>query len=229
MPTVAIIPARARSRGLPGKHLRLLGGVPLIAHTIRAALGARRIDRVVVSTNDPEVARIARRYGADVPFMRPDDLGGDLVPTVPVIRHALDWLEQHGQAVNIVVTLQATSPLRGPDEIDAVVALLDDPSVRSAVSVTPIELPATVVGWVADGRFRTMLPREGDVRRQAAPPAVRLTGGVYATRRDLLLEGRLLDDAPAALIVHGPSAIDIDDAADLAAARRAIRARGVTW
>jgi CMP-N,N'-diacetyllegionaminic acid synthase len=226
MPTVAIIPARAGSRGLPGKHLRLLGGVPLIAHTIRAALGARRIDRVVVSTNDPAVARIARRYGAEVPFMRPDDLAGDATPTVPVIRHALDWLELHGPEVDVVVTLQATSPLRGADEIDAVLALLDEPSVRCAVSVTPLDLPSTVVGLVVDGRFRSMLPREGDLRRQAAPQAVRLTGAVYATRRELLLEGRLLDDAPAALVIDGPSAIDVDDAADLAAARRAIRTPG---
>lgn len=224
MLSVAVIPARAGSRGLPGKHLRLLGGIPLIVHTIRAALGSSRIDRVLVSTNDEAIARVARKAGADVPFRRPEALAGDTTPTFPVVRHAIDWLEAQGASVGLVVTLQATSPLRGSAEIDATIALLDDPAVRSAVTVTPIGLPASVVGSLAEGRFRVLAAGLADVRRQAAPPAVRLTGAVYATRRDLLDEGRLLDDAPAALLVEGPSAIDIDDAADLAAARRAMRA-----
>ncbi len=222
MLSVAIIPARAGSRGLPGKHLRLLGGVPMIVHTIRAALAAERVDRVIVSTNDDAIARVAREAGAEVPFHRPDELAGDATPTLPVIRHAVGWLEDHGLAIDIVVTLQATSPLRGPGEIDATIALLDDSTVRSAVTVTPIGLPASILGTLRDGRFRALAPTS-DSQRQAAPAAVRLTGGVYVTRRDLLEEGRLLDDAPAALLVEGSSAIDVDDAGDLAAARRYFR------
>lgn len=223
MQSVAVIPARGGSRGLPGKHLRLLGGTPLIVHTIEAALGAKRLDRVLVSTNDPQVARIARRAGAEVPFVRPDELAGDTTPTLPVIQHAVAWLEAHGTTVGLVVTLQATSPLRDSAEIDAAIALLDDPGVRSAVTVAAIGLPATIVGALRDGRFEVLASGTPDPRRQVAPPAVRLTGAVYVTRRDLLDEGRLVDDAPAALLVEGPSAIDIDDAADLSAARRALR------
>lgn len=226
MLTVAVIPARAGSRGLPGKHLRLLGGEPLIVHTIRAALQAKRVDRVIVSTNDPAVARVARRAGAEVPFRRPDSLAGDETPTLPVIRHAVEWLESTGAEVDIVVTLQATSPLRDATEIDATVALLDDSAVRSAVTVTPIGLPSSQVGVASLGRFVALLPPMSDPRRQAAPPAVRLTGGVYVTRRDLLHEGRLLDERPAIFMVSGGSAIDVDDAADLAAARRAVRSSG---
>jgi CMP-N,N'-diacetyllegionaminic acid synthase len=224
MQSVAVIPARGGSRGLPGKHLRLLGGTPLIVHTIQAALEATRVDRVIVSTNDPRIARIARRAGAEVPFSRPDELAEDTTPTVPVIRHAVAWLEAHGTAVEIVVTLQATSPLRDSKEIDAAIALLDDPAVRSAVTVAAIGLPSTIVGVVQDGRFRVLASGLPDPRRQVAPAAVRLTGAVYVTRRDLLEEGRLVDDAPAALLVDAASAIDIDDAADLTAARRALRA-----
>src|SRR5512141_515927 len=124
MLSVAVIPARAGSRGLPGKHLRSLGGVPVIVHTIRAALAARRIDRVIVSTNDEAIAAVARRAGAEVPFLRPDELAGDTTPTLPVIRHAVDWLEARGATIGTVVTLQATSPLRDAAEIDATVALL---------------------------------------------------------------------------------------------------------
>jgi CMP-N,N'-diacetyllegionaminic acid synthase len=224
MLTVAVIPARAGSRGLPGKHLRLLGGEPLIVHTIRAALQATRVDRVIVSTNDPAVARVARRAGAEVPFRRPDSLAGDETPTVPVIRHAVDWLESTGAKVDIVVTLQATSPLRDAREIDAAVALLDSGDARSAVSVAPLGIPASVVGALVDGRFQAVRP-EGDGRRQEAPEAVRLTGGVYVTRRDLLDEGRLLDELPAAMTTSGGAAIDIDGAEDLAAVRRAWRSQ----
>lgn len=227
MLSVAVIPARAGSRGLPGKHLRLLGGIPMIAYTIRAALAADRVDRVIVSTNDEAIARVARAAGAEVPFRRPDELAGDATPTLPVVSHAVEWLEARGAAIEVVVTLQATSPLRGPAEIDATIALLDDPAVRSAVTVTPVGMASSILGTVREGRFRAFLTAP-DPRRQAAPPAVRLTGAVYVTRRNLLADGRLLDDAPAALLVEGASAIDVDDATDLAAARRYLRvSRGV--
>lgn len=223
MLTVGIIPARAGSRGLPNKHLRLLGGEPLIVHTIRAALGATRLDRVLVSTNDRAVAAVARRAGASVPFLRPHQLAADDTPTLPVIRHAVDWLEARGEQVGIAVTLQPTSPLRDAAEIDRVVSLLDQEGVDSAVSVTSLELPATAIGALVDGRFHVAV-QAADARRQAAPPAVRLTGGVYATRRRLLDEGRLLDDRPAAMLVEGPTTIDVDEAGDLSEARRAWRA-----
>jgi CMP-N-acetylneuraminic acid synthetase len=221
--TVAIIPARGGSRGLPGKHLRRLGGEPLIAHTVRAALEARRVERVLVSTDDRRIATVAERAGAEVPFLRPVALAGDDTPTLAVIRHAVEWLEARGAAVDPVVTLQPTSPLRDAREIDAVIALLDEPAARSAVSVAPLDLPASVVGWLDDGRFAAAAAA-GDPRRQASPPAVRITGGVYVTRRDLLAEGALLDDRPAAYLVDAASAIDIDTAADLWQARRLLRA-----
>lgn len=224
MATVAVIPARAGSKGLPGKHLRLLGGEPLIQHTIRAALAARRVDRVLVSTNDPAIAAAARRAGAEVPFLRPDALALDTTPTLPVIQHAVAWLDADGWAADLVVTLQSTTPLRGPGEIDATIALLDDPAVASAVTVAALPLAASVVGVVEGGRFRSALGADGrDVRRQAVGPAMRITGGAYVTRRSLLAAGWLLDDRPAALVVDAALAIDVDDAADLKAARRAWR------
>ncbi|HEX2194610.1 MAG TPA: acylneuraminate cytidylyltransferase family protein, partial [Candidatus Limnocylindria bacterium] len=146
MSTVAIIPARGGSKGLPRKNLRLLGGEPLVVHTVRAALAARRVDRVLVSTDDAAIARAARRAGADVPFRRPPELATDHAATLPVVQHAVAWLEDHGQRVDVVVTLQPTSPLRGPAEIDAVVALLDGGDSRSAVSVALLGVPAAAVG-----------------------------------------------------------------------------------
>src|SRR5579859_144865 len=220
---LAVIPARGGSRGLPGKNLRRIGGQPMIAHTIRAALAATRIDRVVVSTDDPQIASVSRDCGAEVPSLRPAALATDDTPTLPVVDHAVRELEAAGALVSLVVTLQPTSPLRTPDQIDAAIALLERTRARSAVAVTALGVPASAVGILADGRFRAMPMAPGaDLRRQAAPPAARVTGAIYVTSRGLLAEGRLLDEAPAALLTEGPSTIDVDDLNGLRAARRAV-------
>jgi CMP-N,N'-diacetyllegionaminic acid synthase len=223
---LAVIPARGGSRGLPGKHMRRINGEPMITYTIRAAIASRRIDRVVVSTDDPAIAGAARDAGAEVPYLRPEELAADETPTFPVIDHAVRAVESDGEAVSVVVTLQPTSPLRTAEQIDAAVALLDPPRVRSVVSVTALDLPASVVGGLVGGRYRSIpMPPGTDTRRQGSPGAVRLTGAIYVTTRGLLAEGRLIDDAPAALLTDALSAIDVDDAQDLRAARRAVAGR----
>jgi CMP-N,N'-diacetyllegionaminic acid synthase len=223
---LAVIPARGGSRGLPGKHMRRINGEPMITYTIRAAIASRRIDRVVVSTDDPAIAGAARDAGAEVPYLRPEELAADETPTFPVIDHAVRAIESDGEAVSVVVTLQPTSPLRTAEQIDAAVALLDPPRVRSVVSVTALDLPASVVGGLVGGRYRSIpMPPGTDTRRQGSPGAVRLTGAIYVTTRGLLAEGRLIDDAPAALLTDASSAIDVDDAQDLRAARRAVAGR----
>jgi CMP-N-acetylneuraminic acid synthetase len=201
----------------------LIGGEPMIVHTIRAGLAASRADRVLVSTNDDGVARVSRRAGAEV-LSRPDELAQDDSPTLPVIQHAVQQAEAGGDRFELVVTLQPTAPLRTGEQIDAAIALLRDSSVRSAVSVASLDMPISVIGSSTDGRLN-LVGRDADVRRQASPPAVRVTGGIYVTRRDLLDEGRLLDDQPAALVLDDASALDVDTAADLAVARRLWRVR----
>ena len=222
---LAVIPARAGSRGLPGKHIRLLGGEPVIVHTFRAAADAARVTDILVSTNDPAVRSVAEAFGAPTPFVRPAALSTDQAPTPPVIAHALDWYERSaGARVDIVVTLQPTSPLRSAAEIDAAIALLDDPSVDSAVSVAPIGVAVSALGFDEGGRWRPLMDG-GDPRRQASPAALRLTGGIYVSRRHLLDEGRLVGRAAATLLVDRVSGIDVDNADDLREARAAWRRR----
>jgi CMP-N-acetylneuraminic acid synthetase len=122
---VAIIPARGGSKGLPKKNILPLCGKPLIAYTIEAAKGCKYIDRVVVSTEDPEIARIAREWGAEVPFMRPKVLAQDDTHTEPVLKHAVEWLEENeGYIVDIVVYLQITNIFRKRWMLDEVVKRL---------------------------------------------------------------------------------------------------------
>jgi CMP-N-acetylneuraminic acid synthetase len=221
--TLAVIPARAGSRGLPGKHLARIGGEPMIVHTILAAIESRSIDRVIVSTNDPAVARVAERAGAEV-LVRPDALAADETPTLPVVQHAVHEAEARGARFDLIVTLQPTSPLRTASHVDAAVALVRDGGAQSAVSIFALGLPISVIGTLGNGAFRA-IEAAGDPRRQAAAPAARVTGGIYVTRRELLDDDRLLDDAPAALVLDEAAAVDVDTERDLATARRWWRAR----
>jgi CMP-N,N'-diacetyllegionaminic acid synthase len=221
---LAVIPARGGSRGLPRKNLRRVGGKPMIAHTIEAALASRHVDQVVVSTDDAEIAQVATRYGASVPFVRPAHLARDDTATAPVVEHAVRHVEAAGGQVDVVVTLQPTSPFRDASAIDQAIELRERAAAESAVSVAAVGLPASIVGGLIDDRFRPLpLPPGTDLRRQAAPPSVHLTGAVYVTTRRLLAAGRLFDEQPVALVTSGAAALDVDDLADLQRARRMAR------
>jgi CMP-N,N'-diacetyllegionaminic acid synthase len=115
---MAVIPARAGSKGLPGKNLKLLAGKPLIAHAIQCARDSGVCDVVLVSTEDEETARVGREWGAEVPFLRPSELAQDSTPAEPVVKHALETYEQMtGQPIDILVYLQATDVFRTPELI----------------------------------------------------------------------------------------------------------------
>jgi len=123
--TLALIPARGGSKGIPRKNIRSFAGFPLIAYSIAAAREARTVKRVIVSTDDMEIAAVARQYGAEVPFMRPAELAGDTTPDLPVFEHALKILEEvDGYKPDIVVQLRPTSPLRPRGMVDEAVRIL---------------------------------------------------------------------------------------------------------
>jgi N-acylneuraminate cytidylyltransferase len=123
--TLGLIPARGGSKGIARKNLTCLAGRPLIAHTIESAKKASSLDRVIVSTDDEEIAAVARSFGAEVPFMRPAELAEDATPDLPVFVHALEWLQQHeGYTPAFVAHLRPTSPLRTAQHIDEAVSLL---------------------------------------------------------------------------------------------------------
>lgn len=136
---LVIIPARGGSKSLPRKNIRLLQGIPLIAYSIAAGLKAKLVTRVIVSTDDQEIAEIARGYGAEVPFIRPSTLAADDTPDLPVFQQALEWLKkQENYVPDIIVQLRPTSPFRLPNFVDqAVSMLLADSGADSVRSITP--------------------------------------------------------------------------------------------
>jgi N-acylneuraminate cytidylyltransferase len=189
---LAIIPARGGSKGLPGKNLRPFAGLPLIAHSILFAKQCREITRVIVSTDSPEIAGIARQYGAEVPFMRPPELARDETALWPVLRHALDTTERlDGTPYDLVVLLDPTSPAREPADIERALHRLDrEPSADGIIGVSrpdfnPIwHCVIEREGWMA------YLVEEGVRygRRQDVPVVYSINGALYIWRTAFLRE-----------------------------------------
>lgn len=210
---LAIVPARGGSKGLPRKNVLDLAGQPLIGWTLAAAAESAYLDRCIVSTDDDEIAEVARRHGGDVPFMRPADLATDDADTFDAIRHAIERLPGYG----ITVILQPTSPLRITADIDRAIELMVQQDAPSCVSVVE---PAKSPFWSyrIDGhRLRPLFDAQySRMRRQALPPAYALNGAVYvASTPWLLAHGNCLGDDTVAYVMPAERSIDIDTAFDL--------------
>jgi CMP-N-acetylneuraminic acid synthetase len=217
MSVIAIIPARGGSKGLPRKNILPLDGKPLLAHTILHARGAARVDRTIVSTDDREIADAARAWGAEVPFVRPAGLATDGATTEVVLQHALTWLEEEERtSVDVVVLLEATSPLRAPGLIDDVVARLDDPGVDTAFTVVRDH----GYFWGREGERMVRLD-PAYAPRQTRAPRWRETGSVYATRAAVVRGGERI--GPRVALVEQDeidALVDVHTAFDLWLAER---------
>lgn len=209
--TLALIPARGGSKGILRKNIRAIAGKPLIAWTIEAALGAAGVSRVVVSTEDEEIAAIAREWGAEVPFLRPPEFATDEAPGIDPVLHAVEQLPEH----DALILLQPTSPLRGADHIAAILRFAADRDASSVVSVcAAAKHPGWMYGMAPDGRLDPLLAADG-ARRQDLPPAFALNGAMYWIRRDTLLRGRVLvSEATLGFPMDAESSTDIDTPLD---------------
>jgi CMP-N-acetylneuraminic acid synthetase len=196
MKTLAVIPARGGSKGVPRKNIRLLAGKPLLQYTAEAALASRRLDRVILSTDDPEIAELGRLCGLEAPFLRPAELALDETPSLPVIQHAVAWLEQRGHRFDAICLLQPTHPFRSAAEIDACIELLDAEPADAVVTVLPVPAhynPHWVYFEGTNGLLRLSTNERAPIaRRQELPAAFHREGSVYVTRRDVLMNGNSL-------------------------------------
>lgn len=181
---IAIITARGGSKGLPRKNILPFCGKPLIAHTIEAAKNCQVIDRILVSTDDNEIAEVSQAFGAEVPFMRPEELASDTVGSRDVLLHALQFLEMRGEPVDSFCLLQPTSPLRTAADIDEAFEIFQAKKADSVLSVSPYEHPIQWALEVRDGG--RILPRENQVaaRRQEMIEYCRPNGAIYLFRTD---------------------------------------------
>ncbi len=183
---LAIIPARGGSKGVPRKNIRQLAGKPLIGWTIETALTSPSIERVIVSTDDDEIASIARGFGAEIPFLQPKELALDHVPDFPVCAYALQWLDTHeAYRPDIVVWLRPTAPLRRVKDIEAVIDKLTKTGADSVRSVTPASHHPYWMKKLDGDKLTPFMEGGFDERnypqRQTLPPVYYLNGVVDAT------------------------------------------------
>jgi CMP-N-acetylneuraminic acid synthetase len=191
---LAVIPARGGSKGVARKNIRSVGGKPLIAYTIQMANAIQHLlYRTVVSTDDPEIATVARRWGGDVPFMRPAELARDRVPTLPVLQHAVGFVEEQDQTtIDWVLLLQPTTPFRSIEDIKAALALAEQGDCDSIISVVQVFAEHPIfIKRIEDNRLVpfNLEEKEGTRRQDCHPPAYIRNGAVYLTRRDIIMTG----------------------------------------
>lgn len=222
---LAVIPARGGSKGIPRKNIRDFAGYPLIAYSIAAALQAESVTRVVVSTDDEEIAEIARQFGAEAPFLRPAILAEDHTTDLPVFEHVLAWLaENEDYQPDLVMQLRPTSPLRPVGLLDEAVALLlDHPEADSVRGVVPAgQNPHKMWRVGEDGQMHPLLSVEGlaepyNTPRQQLPPVYWQTGHIDVIRPDVILEKGSMSGAVILPVFIDPVfTVDIDNLRDWA-------------
>lgn len=229
MPQVlSLIPARGGSKSIPRKNIRPFAGHPLIAYSIAAGLASGRISRVIVSTDDEEIAATARQYGAETPFLRPKELAQDDTPDLPVFQHALNWLREHeGYQPEIVVQLRPTSPFRSVRHIDtAVQRLLEQPKADSVRTVcTPFQNPFKMWRLGENGYMRPLMqinhPEPYNLPRQSLPEVYWQTGYVDAAWADTILsKNSMTGERILPLVIDASEWVDIDSPDDWRRAER---------
>lgn len=215
---LAVIPARGGSKGLPGKNIRPLAGLPLIAHSILLSRLCPQITRTIVSTDSQEIAEVASQYGADVPFMRPPELAQDDTPMWPVLQHVLSMAEVQGnRRYKYLLLLDPTSPGRLPEDIAGALAKLE--AMPDADGIIGVSRPEFNPIWHCvverDGWMETLFPSAGSyARRQDVPTVYRINATLYLWRTEFVRReaGKWLDNGKH-LIYEIPErrAIHIDD------------------
>ena len=223
MNVLGLIPARGGSKGVPRKNIRQLAGKPLLAYTAEAALASSRLARVILSTDDEEIAEVGRSCGLEVPFLRPAELAEDTTPTLPVVQHAVQFLETRGEQFDAICLLQPTNPLRQTSDIDGCIELLE--SAEADTVFTMLAVPAEHnPHWVYfrndDGSLRLSTGEATPIpRRQSLPPAFHREGSVYVARRDVvMIENSLYGARVIGFEIERSRSVNIDNLEDWARA-----------
>ncbi len=189
MSVLAIIPARGQSKGLPGKNIKSFNGLPLIAHSINVALASKFTDRVIVSTDDEEIASIARSYGANVPYLRPEEIAGDKSTDQEYLRHAINWFNKQGESYETIVLLRPTCVFRTSDEIDKAINKLISSDFDSVRGVSEVSYSPYWMKKKDDDRLVSFISSDYEYSlRQSLPEVVQANGAVDVLRSSVIIE-----------------------------------------
>lgn len=227
MDVLGVIPVRSGSKRVPNKNIRELGRKPLLAHTIEQAASSSILDRCLISTDDEEIAAVAREYNGDVPFMRPDHLATDTASSADVVAHALGWANEQGHEPTMVILLQVTTPFRTSTDIDeAIKKLQQSPEANSLVAVTEYRVPPEWAFEMNDNSYLQSHFSEYDMwddepsRSQETTKLYYPNGAVFAARVEPFLENPEFYKPPTTFYkMPAERSLDIDEPYDLELAR----------
>ena len=215
---LGVIPARGGSKGIPGKNIKKLAGKPLIAYTIEAAQKSKYLTRCIVSTDDNQIAEIAKQYNADVPFMRPSELATDTTTSIAVMQHALTWLkEEVGETYDYVMILQPTSPLRTDGDIDTCIQKAVDANADSVMSMVELDdFSIKKLKKIENDRIVPLAEEEGrqSSRRQDMSAVYKRNCAVYLTKTSLMEQGDLFGVSCLAHVMPFDRSVDINQPVD---------------
>ncbi|WP_036608815.1 acylneuraminate cytidylyltransferase family protein [Oribacterium sp. P6A1] len=221
---LALIPARGGSKGIKNKNIVDLCGKPLIAHTIASAKKSSYIDRVIISTDSVDIARVSKDYGAEVPFMRPDELASDIARTVDVVMHAVKYFLDIGDLFDVLILLQPTQPLRTETDIDGAIELFFEKGEKGLVSVSPVDDNPILIRTIGDnGELKGILEMNSTCRRQDMPSYYKVNGCIYINRVEDLTRQTSFNDNPIGYVMESSHSVDIDEPKDLVMAEFFLR------
>ena len=212
MALIALIPARGGSKGIPKKNIKLLSGKPLIYWTIQAALKSKFVDEVVVSTDDKNIAQVAKECGASIPFTRPKELASDNSSSMSVVKHAINNIKN----IDNILLLQPTSPLRTSEDIDEVINLQKHSQMESVVSISlSSKHPAWMFSLSKDNTLKNFYKFKPDQRRQDLADIYVLNGSIYlATKSFLEINNSFITSATFGYLMPPERSVDIDNEFD---------------
>lgn len=216
MNILALIPARGGSKGVSKKNIRPFNGRPLIAYTIEAALSSEKINKVIVSTDSEEIAGIAKQFGAEVPFMRPDSLAKDKTPDFPVIEHVVTWGEENNYDPSIIVFLRPTNIFRTGKDIDKAIELLIDSEFDSIRAISHAPYPPYWMKRIEDNKLVPFIQTGlEETRRQDLPPVYMGNGTIEVIKKETITKKKTrFGDHIGCYHMSDASRIDIDTELD---------------
>lgn len=224
---LTIIPARGGSKGIPKKNIIDVNGKPLIAYTIEPAVEALReglVDKVIISTDSEEIAEVAAKYGAEIPFMRPESISGDKAKSIEFIQHALEYYDNLSERFDAVLLLQPTSPLRTVEDIRDAISLYRESGNDSLISCYEEEYINDLVIYKLGKDGKTSIPvsplHNKGVRRQDHGSTYVRNGCIYITGRKLVEEGFVIGNNPLMLVMEKNRSVNVDTLEDLELLRK---------
>lgn len=213
---LAIVPARGGSKGIKDKNIKEIEGRPLIEYTIEAAKRCEYIDEIVVSTDSEKIAKVAKKAGAKVPFLRPDELASDTARTIDVVLFTIEQLKLIGQEYDIVVLLQPTSPLRDEDDICGAIEKYVSCNMKSLVSVSEVsESPILMRQIVDETHMEKLLNINSTIRRQDMAKYYMVNGSIYINKIEELNSDTSFNDNVIPYVMDRSHSVDIDDYVDI--------------